>query len=79
MHNLTYKHGKLGPRAIKMVFIRCPAHAKGYLMYREHPNGGMTEIESRNVHFLEDEFPSIGEIKKDLEFRLISLILDPHT
>jgi len=27
----------------------------------------MTEIESRNVNFLEDEFPSIGEIKKDLE------------
>ena len=36
-------------------------------MYREHPNGGMTEIESRNVDFLEDEFPSIGEIKKDLK------------
>ena len=36
-------------------------------MYWEHPNGGMTEIESRNVDFLEDEFLSIGEIKKDLE------------
>ena len=36
-------------------------------MYREHPNGGMTEIESRNVDFLEDEFPSVGEIKKDLD------------
>ena len=47
-----------------MVFIRYPAHAKGYVMYGEHPNGGLTEIESRNVDFLEDEFPSIGESKR---------------
>ena len=67
MHNPTHKHGKLGPRATKMVFVRYAAHSKGYLMYAEHPNGGMTEIESRNVDFLEDEFLSIGEIKKELE------------
>ena len=36
-------------------------------MYGEHPNGGMTEIDSRNVDFLEDEFPTIGEVKKDVE------------
>jgi len=35
-------------------------------MYEEHPSDGMTEIESRNVDFLEDEFPTIGETKKDL-------------
>jgi len=40
-------------------------------MYGEHPNGGMIEIESCNVDFLEDEFPSIGEIKKD--FKLYEL------
>ena len=27
----------------------------------------MIEINSRNDDFLEDEFPNIGEIKKDLE------------
>ena len=27
----------------------------------------MTEIKTRNVDFLEGEFPSISEIKKDLE------------
>jgi len=48
-----------------MVFIRYPAYAKGYVMYEEHPNGGIIEIESLNVDLLEDEFPSIGEIKKD--------------
>ena len=34
-------------------------------MYGERPNDGMTEVDSRNVEFLEDEFPSIGEIKQD--------------
>ena len=35
VHNLTNKHGKLDPRAIKMAFIRYPAHSKGYVMYVE--------------------------------------------
>ena len=35
-------------------------------MYGEHPNCGMTEVDSRNMEFLEDGFPSIGEIKSDL-------------
>ena len=50
-----------------MVLIRYPVHSKGYVMYWEHPNGSMTEIESRNIDFLEDEFPSVGEIKQDLQ------------
>ena len=36
-------------------------------MYGEHRNGGMTKINFHNVDFLEDDFPSIDEIKKDLE------------
>ena len=60
-----------------MVFIRHPAHSKRYVMYREHPHGGMTEIASRNVDFLEDEFPSIGEIKKDLELYELQQDLQP--
>jgi len=66
VHNPTHRHGKLGPRATKMVFIWYPDQSKGYAMYGEHPNGGMTEVDSRNVDFLEDEFPSISEIKNDL-------------
>ena len=27
-------------------------------MYGEHSDGGMTEIESRDVNFIEDDFPS---------------------
>jgi len=65
VHNPTQKHGKLGPRATKMAFIRYSEHSKGYVMYGEQPDGGMKEVDSRNVDFLEDEFPSIGEAKRD--------------
>lgn len=54
VHNPTHKHGKLGSRATKKVFIRYPEHSKGYVMFGEHPNGGMTEMDSRNVEFLEN-------------------------
>ena len=27
-------------------------------MYSEHSDGGMTKIESRDVNFIEDDFPS---------------------
>ena len=50
-----------------MVFIRYPVQSKGYVMYGEYPNGGMTEIDSRNVDFFKDEFPTIGEVKKYVE------------
>jgi len=63
VHNPTHEHGKLGPRVTKMVFIKYPEHSKGYIMLGEHPNGGMIEVDSHNINFLEDEFPSIGEIK----------------
>ena len=36
-------------------------------MYGEHSDGGMTEIESRDVNFIEDDFPSISEAKQDLQ------------
>ena len=50
------------------MILRYPKHYKGYIMFGEHPNGSMTEIDSRNVEFLDDEFPSINKIKKDLAF-----------
>jgi len=34
-------------------------------MYGELQNGGMKEVDSINVEFLEDKFPSIGEVKQD--------------
>ena len=43
VHKLTHKYGKLGLRATKMVLIRYFEHSKGHVMYKEHPNDGMTE------------------------------------
>ena len=67
VHNTSHKHGKLGPRAHKCVFIRYPVGSKGYVMYGEHPEGGMVEIDSRDVNFLENEFPNVGELKENFE------------
>ncbi|KAL0283562.1 UNVERIFIED_CONTAM: putative mitochondrial protein [Sesamum radiatum] len=36
-------------------------------MYSEYPNKEMTEIESRDADFLEEDFPSISEVKGNLE------------
>jgi hypothetical protein len=36
-------------------------------MYGEHPNGGMTEIESHDINFIETDFPSIGDANRDLD------------
>ena len=36
-------------------------------MYGEHSDGGMTEIESRDVNSIEDDFPIISEAKQDLQ------------
>jgi hypothetical protein len=35
-------------------------------MHGEHPNGGMTEIESCDIDFIETDFPNIGDANKDL-------------
>jgi len=64
MHNPTHKHGKCGPTVTKLVFIRYPAYSKGHVVYREYHNGGMIEIDSHNINFLEDDFLAIREIKK---------------
>ena len=45
-------------------------------MSGEHPNGGMAEIDFRNVEFLGYEFPTIDEIKQDLQ--LCESQLDPE-
>jgi transposase InsO family protein len=67
VHNTAHKYGKLGPRARKHIFIRYSDSSKGYVMYGEHPNGGMTEIESRDIDFIETDFPSIGDANRDLD------------
>lgn len=53
-------------RQVKNIFITYSKHSKGYIMYGEHPDGGMTGIESLDVNFLGEDSPNIGEVKKDL-------------
>ena len=36
-------------------------------MYGEHQDGGMTEIESRDVDFIKNNFISIGNANRDLD------------
>ena len=67
VHITSQKYGKLGPRASKKIIIRYSESSKGYVMYGEHSDGRMTEIESRDVNFIENDFPSISEAKQDLQ------------
>ncbi|CAL5374326.1 unnamed protein product [Camellia sinensis] len=68
IHNASHKFGKLGPRGKKCIFIRYSEHSKGYVFVGEHPDGSVTEIESRDVDFLEEDFPSRGEVTREVEF-----------
>lgn len=67
VHTTFHKYVKLDPRANKHTFIRYSDSSKGYIIYGEHPNGRMKEIESRNVTFIEYNFSNSGEQNKHLE------------
>jgi hypothetical protein len=66
VHNTFHKYGKLGPRGKKCIFIRYFEHSKGYGLIGGQPDGSVTEVKSRDVDFIENEFLSRGEIDKDL-------------
>ena len=66
VHNTSHRYGKLGPRGKKCIFIRYSEHSKGYVLIGEQPDGSVTELESRDVDFIESEFPNIGEVEKNL-------------
>ena len=36
-------------------------------MFGEHPNGGKTKVDSRDVDFIKNDFPSIGDVNKSLD------------
>ena len=50
------------------VFIRYPKLSKGFVFVGEEADRRMTEIESRDVVFLEEDYPTRGEIEKDFQF-----------
>ncbi|KAK2971565.1 hypothetical protein RJ640_017934 [Escallonia rubra] len=56
-----------GPRGKKNIFIRCHNHSKGYVFISKQSEKGIIEIGSRDVDFLEEDFPSRGEVSKKVE------------
>jgi transposase InsO family protein len=65
-HESSHKFGKLGPRGKKCIFIRYSEQSKGHVFIHEQENGSITEFESRDVTFLENDFPRQSEIGQDL-------------
>ena len=66
VHNSSHKYGKLGLRGKKSIFIRYNEQSKGYVFIGEQEGGNITEFESQDVTFLENDFPKQGQIGKDL-------------
>ena len=46
----------------KCIFIRYSEHSKGYVFIGENEDGSVTEIESRDIVFIEKDFPSRGSL-----------------
>ena len=68
VHNNSHQYGKLGPRGKKCILIRYFELSKGFVFVGEEADGRVTEIESRDVVFLEEDYPTRGEIEKDFQF-----------
>ena len=68
VHNVSHEYRKLGPKGKKCIFIIYSESSKGYIFLRDDINGSVTEIESRDVIFLEEDFPGLGEIDRDTHF-----------
>ena len=66
VHNANHKYRKLGPRARKHTFIRYPQGSKGYVIFGEHLDGGKNEVDSHDVDFIENDFPSIDDVNESL-------------
>ena len=68
VQNISHEYGKLGLMGKKCIFIRYSEYSKGYVFLGEDINGSVTENESRDVIFLEEDFHGRGEIDRDLHF-----------
>ncbi|KAL8542414.1 hypothetical protein ACS0TY_003328 [Phlomoides rotata] len=63
VHDCMSQYGKLGPRGKKYIFIRYRDLSKGYVLIGDQGDKRVTEIESRNIIFMEKEFPNKGGIR----------------
>ena len=65
VHNNSHQYGKLGPRGKKCIFIRYSELFKRFVFVGEKVDRRVTEFKSRDVVFLEDDYPIRNEIEKD--------------
>ena len=68
VHNNSHQYGKLGPRGKKCIFIRYSKLSKGFVFVGGEANRKVTEFESRDVVFLEEDYPTRGKIDEDFQF-----------
>ena len=68
IHNNTHQYGKLGPKGKKCIFIRYSETSRGFVFIGEKADGSVTELESRDVVFLEEDYPVRGKVNKDFQF-----------
>ena len=68
VHNVSHEYGKLSPKGKKYIFIRYSESSKGYIFFGEDINGNVTEIESQDVIFIEEDFMGLDEIDRDTHF-----------
>ena len=65
VHDSSHKYDKLSVRGKKYIFIRYSKHSTRYVFIGAHVDGGIIEIESRDIICLKHEFSSMEEIDKD--------------
>ena len=65
VQNNSHQYGKLGPREKKCIFIRYFELSKGFMFVGEEADKRVTEFESQDVVFLEEDYPTRGGIDKD--------------
>jgi len=62
VHDPSHKYGTLGPKGKKCIFVRYSETSKRFVFMWLQESGSITEFESRDVTFLESEFPNRGGI-----------------
>ena len=68
VHNVSHEYGNIGPKGKEYIFITYSEFSKSYIFLGEDINGSVTEIESRDVVFLEENFSRQGKIDRDTHF-----------
>ena len=69
--------GNVSPKGEKCIFIRCSECSKGCVFIDELEDGSIIEIVSRDVNFLENDFPKNGEIAEVKPLHDILNLEDP--